>query len=357
MSLQERIARIRSSPIPQSEESAKVQILVPILQNLGWDPSEMLPEHHVGEMSRRGRVDIVLETQGRILGLIEAKAPGTRLENHVDQVLGYAFYESVEICALTTGLEWWLYLPGARVPVPKRRFAVLRIMEDPIERLCEDFNSFLGKVSVVNGKAEEQAKLRLENVRLNSEVPRIWEQMLHEPDQELVGLVQKRVHERAHLQLTHEQVAAALQGSPILSTATATTSSVAPLAAAPPEQEQPAQWWRSWGKPTAIVLWGKRHNVNSNVDAFRTLLDLLYEQHRDDDFDRVLEVSLPGHQFPPAARDPKELGKTGEREHHQPDQSGIFFTEDSDPKFIKKKAVAFLRCFGHHETDFDLLYD
>lgn len=99
--------------------------------------------------------------RGRILGLIEAKAPGTRLENHVDQVLGYAFYESVEICALTTGLEWWLYLPGARVPVPKRRFAVLRIMEDPIELLCEDFNSFLGKVSVVNGKAEEQAKLRL----------------------------------------------------------------------------------------------------------------------------------------------------------------------------------------------------
>lgn len=357
MSLQERIARIRASPTPESEESAKVQILVPILQNLGWDPSEMLPEHHVGEMSRRGRVDIVLQTQGRILGLIEAKAPGTRLDNHVDQVLGYAFYESVEICALTTGLEWWFFLPGARVPIPKRRFAVLRIMEDPIEHLCQDFTSFLGKESLVNGQAEEQAKLRLENVRLNSEVPRIWEQMLQEPDDELVGLVQQRVHARAHLQLTGEQVAAVLQGSPIPSTATATTSAATPLAAAPSEQEQPTQRWRSSGKPTAIVLWGKRHNVNSNVDAFRTLLDLLYEQHRDDSFDRILHVSLPGHHFPPAARDPKELGKTGEREHHQPNQSGIFFTEDSDPKFIKKKAAAFLRCFGHDGTDFELLYD
>ena len=354
MSLQQRLETIRSSPIPQSEESAKVQILVPILQNLGWDPSEMLPEHQVGEMSRSGRVDIALKTQGRILGLIEAKAPGTRLDNHVDQVLGYAFYESVEICALTTGLEWWLYLPGARVPIRERRFAVLRILEDPIVRLSEDFTSFFSKESLVNRQAEEQAKLRLESVRLNSEVPNIWKQMLQEPDDELVRLVQRRVNERAHLHLTSEQVAAALQGSSIPSTAT--TSSVAPLAAAPSEQDQPAQWWRSWGKPTAIVLWGKRHIVSSNVDAFRTFLDLLYERHHDD-FDRVLEVSLPGHSFPPAARDPKELGKTGEREHHQPNQSRIFFTEDSNPKFIEKKAVAFLTCFDHNATDFELRYD
>lgn len=352
MSLQERIERIRSSPIPQSEESAKVQILVPILQNLGWDPSEMLPEHHVGEMSRRGRVDIVLETQGRILGLIEAKAPGTRLENHVDQVLGYAFYESVEICALTTGLEWWLYLPGARVPVPKRRFAVLRIMEDPIELLCEDFNSFLGKVSVVNGKAEEQAKLRLEEVRLNSEVPQIWEQMLQEPDHELVGLVQKRVHERAHLQLTHEQVAAALQGSRIPSTATAPTSSVALLAAPPPEQEQPAQWWRSWGKPTAIVLWGKSYPVSTHIGAMRKFLDLLYERHHHD-FDRVLEVK--GGTYPHAARDPQTLAPSYPR--HEPMSSGIFVALSNEPEDIKRRVGRILACFGHNETDFDLLYD
>ena len=58
MSLQERLEMIRSSPVPRNEESAKVQFLVPILQSLRWDPSEILPEHHVGEMRRRGRTGL-----------------------------------------------------------------------------------------------------------------------------------------------------------------------------------------------------------------------------------------------------------------------------------------------------------
>lgn len=356
MSLQERLEIIRSAPAPQNEESAKFQILAPILQSLGWDPSEMLPEHQVGEMSRRGRVDIVLKTKGRILGLIEAKAPGTRLDNHVDQVLGYAFYESVEICALTTGLEWWLYLPGARVPVPKRRFAVLRVMEDPIERLSDDFTSFLGKDSLVNGQAEEQAKRRLKHVRLNSEVPSIWNQMLQEPDEELVGLVRRRVHERAHLKLTSEQVAATLQGSPIPSAAPTTAPSAAPLATARVEQEQPAQWWQSWGTPTAIELWGRRHDVKSNVDAYRTFLDLLCERHPED-FERALVVRLPNRRVPHVARDPKELGPRGEREYHEPKQSGIFFTEHSYPEAIKEIAGALLEHFGDSASDFKFLFD
>ena len=353
MSLQQRLETIRSSPIPQSEESTKVQILVPILQNLGWDPSEMLLEHPVGEMSRRGRVDIVLKTQGRILGLIEAKAPGTRLDNHVDQVLGYAFYESVEICALTTGLEWWLYLPGARVPIRERRFAVLRILEDPIARLSEDFTSFLSKECLVNRQAEEQAKLRLESVRLNSDVPNIWKQMLQEPDDDLVRLVQRRVNERAQLQLTSEQVAAALQGEPIPS---ASGEVAPPRPTAPPKPDQPAQRRQSKGTPTAVLLWGKRYPAITRVGAYRKFLDVLYERHSDD-FDRALEVSIPRSRVPHVARDPKELGPRGEREHHEPEGSGVFFTEHSDLSMIEWIAGALLEHFGHDPSDFEVSYD
>lgn len=356
MSLQERLEIIRSSPAPQNEESAKVQILVPILQSLGWDPSEMLPEHQVGDLGGRGRVDIALKTQGRILGLIEAKAPGTRLDNHVDQILRYAFYESAEICALTTGLEWWLYLPGARVPVPHRRFAVLKVIDNPIGQLAQDFASFLGKKSLMSGQAGELANSRLEEIRLNRDVPSIWKQMLEDPDDELVELVQKRVDERAHLQLTSKQVAAALQGSPIPSAATATAPSAAPLASAHAEQEQPDQCWQSWGTPTAIELWGRRHDVNSNVDAYRTFLDLLCEQHPDD-FERALDVVLPNRRVPNVARDPRELGPRGEREHHEPKQSGIFFTEHSHPGAIKEIASALLKCFDYDVSDFEILYD
>ena len=57
------------------------------------------------------------------------------------------------------------------------------------------------------------------------------------------------------------------------------------------------------------------------------------------------------------ARTPEELGPRGEREHHQPGQTGIFFTEHSDPKAIKEIATALLEHFGHSASDFKVLDD
>ena len=356
MTLQERLETIRSSPVPKNEESAKVQILVPILQSLGWDPSEMLLEHAVGETRRRGRVDIALKTHGRIVALIEAKTPGTVLDNHVDQVLGYAYYESADICALTTGLVWWLYLPAARVPVSKRRFAVLRIMEDPSEQLVTDLTTFLSRETLASGQAEQRAKARLEEVRLNSEVPSIWEGMLREPDDDLIALLQRRVHERAHLRLTNEQVMAALQGSPIPSATIPTGPDDTPLASETSAAGPSGLSSESRRTPTAIELWGERHDVNSNVDAYRTFLDLLCERHRDD-FDRAPDVSLPNRWVPHVARRPDGLGKDGQSENYEPKQSGIFFTEHSDLGAIKEIATALLKHFGHSALDFKVLYD
>ena len=204
-------------------------------------------------------------------------------------MLGYAYYESADICALTTGLEWWLYLPAARVPVSKRRFAVLRIMEDPSEQLVTDLTTFLSRETLASGQAEQRAKARLEEVRLNSEVPSIWEEMLQEPDDDLIALLRRRVHERAHLRLTNEQVMAALQGSPIPSAAIP-TDPVAALTAPTPSVTGPSGLtYVPWRKPTAIVLWGNRYPVTKHVDTFRRFLDVLYERHSDD-FDPVLEV-------------------------------------------------------------------
>ena len=96
MSLQERLEIIRSSPTPRGEEQAKFQIIAPILQNLDWDPygPEVLYEHPAGGKGG-GRVDIALSSAGRVVALIEAKAPGSDLRSHVAQVLGYAFHEPV----------------------------------------------------------------------------------------------------------------------------------------------------------------------------------------------------------------------------------------------------------------------
>ena len=362
MSLQERLKTIRSSPVPQNEESAKFQILAPILQSLGWDPygPEVLYEHTVGGKGGGGRVDIALKSSGRVVALIEAKTPGADLSSHIGQVLGYAFHEGVDICVLTTGLEWWLYLPRESGPPSERRFAVLNVTDDPVEQLLEDFNAFLSKETLDNGQAEKRAqavrKAGLEAAQLNKEIPSIWKEMLEEPDDELAELLSKRIYEKVNLRPTKPQVVAALQGSPIPSAAVPTDPNAAPTAPSPSEQHQPAQRRkrRPVVKPTAIELWGKRHPVKSHVGAMRKFLDLLYDRHHND-FELALE--LRGHKYPYVARDPQMLSKAGRDSYYEPMSSGYFIELWLTPEGITKRAGQFLECFGYSASDFKVLYD
>ena len=374
MSLQERLETIRSSPAPQNEESAKFQILAPILQNLGWDPSEVLLEYSAGGKRSGGRIDMALKGPGRIVALIEAKSPGTNLNDHVDQVIGYAHHEGVDICVLTSGLEWWMYLPRERGRPPKRRFAVLRVVDDPIEELTADLTRFLSRDALVSGNAEKHAKTRLEEVRLNTEVPSIWTRMLEEPDAELVALVRRRVHETTHLQLSKDQVAAALQGLPIPSgTAPTAPPETTPSPTRPkqaaeartprgrplrpptrPKQAAKPQDPQPRAKPVAMELWGERYEVKSHIDAFRKFLDLLCERHRGD-LDRVLE--LKGHKNAYAARDPREVKYGNDGYYYEPLSSGFFFDTWLSAKDIKRRASQYLTLFGHDPSDFEVLYD
>ena len=359
MSLQDRLETIRSAPAPQNEESAKLQILAPILQNLGWDPfgSETLYEHPVGGKGG-GRVDIALRGPDRIVALIEAKTPGSNLNSHVGQVLSYAFHEGVDICVLTTGLEWWLYLPRESGPPSERRFAVLKVRKDPVEQLVDDFGAFLGKDTLVSGQAERQAKLvlkaRIEAAQLNKEIPSIWKGMLTAPDDELVDLLSKRVYEKVSLRPTKPQVVAALQGSPIPS---ATVPAAPPDAPSPPtmqEKRAKRKTPRYSAKPTAMVLWDDRYPVSTHAEGLRKFLDLLYDRHRDD-FDRVLQ--LRGRKYPFASRDPQMLSKEGQTSYYEPKSSGYFFDIWLNASGIKRRAGEFLECFGYSVSDFKFLYD
>ena len=357
MSLQERLETIRSSPAPQNEESAKFQILAPILQSLGWDPfgPEVLYEHRVGSKGGAGRVDIALRSAGRVVALIEAKAPGSDLHSHVTQVLEYAFVGEGDICVLTTGLEWWLYLPRESGPPPERRFAVLRIADDPVEQLLEDFNAFLSKETLVNGQAERRAKAvrraSLEAAQLNKEIPTIWKEMVDGPDEELIELLSRRVYERVSLRPTKPQLVAALQDSPIPSAGIPTDPPGA--SPTPPREEQPGKRKkpRPSVKPTAMILWGKRYEVTTSRAVLLRVVDALHERHRDE-FHRILEVW--GHKLPTAARDPSTLGTT---EFRQVNSSGIYISVAMDAAGAVRRAKYYLEYFGHNGADLEVLYD
>lgn len=222
MSLRDVLYEIRNQPTPANEETAKAHIIAPILQGLGWNPFspyEVSWEHRVETARGAGRVDFALLGETRTVAHIEAKSPGQHLNQHAKQALGYAFDEGVDICVLTTGLEWKLYLPREAGPHDQRLFATLRLEHDPLDQMAEDLETFLGKENLLSGRSERRAKEVLKARRqahhLNAKLPKIWSRMVQGPDGKLVELVIERSYEELNLRPTADQVKAVLRGSPV----------------------------------------------------------------------------------------------------------------------------------------------
>lgn len=345
MSLHETLEKIRSVPVPNNEETAKFQIIAPVLNSLGWDPfgQEVLYEYAVGGKGG-GRVDIALDGPDHIVGLIEAKAPGQDLSKHVDQVIGYAFHQGVDICVLTTGLEWWLYLPMEKGPPEKRLFLVLHISEDRVDQLADDLSAFLGRDNLLGGQARRKARqvLKARHLadRMNTELPKIWSAMLAEPDDDLVELVRQRAYEKFNLRPARQQVAAVLEGSPV-------PTVVVPEPGKPGGKPRPPT---QQGKLVGIRLWGEHYEVKYWIDILRLVADALHERHGDD-FDRILDHRTSSGN-PVASRNPDDL-----RRPTPVGSTGINLEKNLNRKQIRQRARFFLNLFGHSPSDLEILYD
>ena len=342
MSLEECLEKVRSGRVPPHEEAAKFQLIAPILRNLGWNPddgAEFLLEYAVGGTGEK--VDIALQSAGRLFALVEAKRPYADLSQHVEQVLRYAFQEGVDICVLTTGLEWWLFLPREKVEWAKRRFAVLDLMNDSVDRLAEDLNAFLHKETLVSGQAETKAKLvlkaSLEAARLEKELPKIWRTMLDEPDEELVELIGSRVYEKLNLRPEKSQVIAALRGNPVPTVSAAAT----PAAGA---SRAPSR------RPVAFKLWGVRYPVSTRKAIYALVVDLLYERHADA-FSGLLEP-IGRRRVPFAALDPDEFWGP-----HQVGSSRYFIETHGNTQTFDRWTDLLLEHFGYDESDLEVHYE
>ena len=349
MSLEECLERIRSGPVPPHEEATKFQLIAPILRNLGWNPddgAEFLLEHSVGGTG--GKVDIALQCDGRVVTLVEAKAPYFDLSQHVEQVLRYTFYEGVDICVLTTGLEWWLFLPREKGEWAERRFAVLDLMNDSVDRLSEHLNAFLRKETLVSGQAETKAKLvlkaSLEPARLGKEIPEIWKAMVNEPDEELVELIGSRVYEKLNLRPEKSQVVAVLRGEPV-PMAGELHSSVAEVSQAPNATGRaPSR------RPVAFTIWGVRHPVSTRKEIYAEVVDLLYERHATE-FSSLLEP-IGGGRVPYAALDDKDYWFP-----HQVKSSQYFIETQGHTWTLFGRAELLLEHFGYDKSDLEVVFE
>ena len=295
MALREVIERIRSLDEPPNEEATKFQIVLPILRELDWDAfdaTRVVPEYSVGSGKGAGRVDLALMAARRgPLALIEVKTAGAKLDDHVVQVLGYAFNEGVDICVLTTGLKWWLYLPREKGPPVERRFAEFDVEADSVEQLVDDFETYLSYEALTARRSERHARqvlaARIDSERLSTELPRIWASLLDDPPQSLLDLIEQRVFNSTRLRPSHEQMAAFLaqraaavpESAPALPPAQVSQLPPSP-AASGSSLDAPSRRTRTpTVPPTAFALWGQRREVEKWVEVWIGVAEALLVRH------------------------------------------------------------------------------
>ena len=357
MAIRDTLDTIRSVPAPRDEENAKFQIITPILGDLGWNPArqEILYEYRVGGKVK-GKVDIALMGPKHPVALIEAKAPEENLADHVEQVLGYAFFEGVDVCVLTNGLEWWLYLPREEGPPEERRFTALLIKDDPIEQLADDLETFLGKDNLVGGRAKKRAKKVLEAKHqaafLDSKLPGLWKSMQQRPDDELVELLMQRTYDELNLRPEKNQVVAVLRGSPV-PTVVSSSRRVAQISspATRTHKGQKKSTRSHTNRPTSIMIWNKHYQVKIWKDILLHVADALHNEHGTKFIDRMLAYRT-ARDKPYASLRQRDL-----REGRAIPSTDVYLETNLSAKDIQKVAHMLLGFFGHPPSDLEILYD
>lgn len=338
MSLRETLKNIRSVPDPPNEETAKLQILVPILQDLGWNLSrqEVIFEHQVGAKGG-GRIDIALRGPERIVAFIEAKAPRIDLSRYEEQVVKYAFHEGVDICVLTNGLEWWLYLPMKRGPFEQRRFETLRIRTDPEDLLGEDLLAFMSKENLVTGAALDLGERRYE---LRKAIPKAWGEIVTRPSDALLDLVSQRVYEEVGIWPANEEVVRLLNDS----------DPVIPRKPSPEDSpSSPPRPVEAGPKLTRFRLFKTQYRYKSWRDMSLQVAEVLYNRHSTE-FDRVL--SLRGRKHPYASRDPADL-----RNSQEVGGSGYYLDATHFGDNRRDCVYELLEIFDYSRSNLEMLYD
>lgn len=354
MTLRETLGRIAKAAVPPNEEAAKFQIIVPVLGDLGWDvynlhgADEVRYEHQAGSSRSGGRVDIALMGRNdQCACFVEAKSPGANLDDHVAQLLGYAFHDGVTVCALTDGLEWRLYLPREAGPPDKRQFALLRLRDDPVEQSADDLEAFLSRDAVRSGKAERDAARALKRLQEESDIarrlPEIWRKMLTKPDEELVDLVRSKVHAELRLSPSADQVADVLSGREVAPSR--------PISSV--ETSQPGSGGvnirkqRVRRKIQSATVLGVHKELRTWYDLVVFVAEQIQIRHPHDFLDKA--YYLKGHKHSYVSRNAQEM-----RAPIQIGMSGVYVETHLSTKDCIRRSHQILERFGYSASDLEI---
>ena len=352
MTLRAQLNKIKRTSKVESNESATCMALVqPILKELGWDiadTNQVAPQYPTGG---GGLVDYSLNipnSNRRIY--IEAKPQSKNLnDKDVEQVVKYAMQDTTKIVTLTNGIVWWMYLPFYAkhddVKLPEKRFVELNIKKDSIEKLINEFKTFLSFDALVDGTkveryAMEVLEARREINELTKKFPEIWQNLLKEPPSELIELIEKSVNNSTGLSPTKEQV------SCFLSAQTSTQADLSQTSTkinAVPIKKDKATTAKGSKSPITIIILGKQLSVNSNREIWKSVVEDLYSR-QPQKFSSIVGK-------PHGKKSYIEVGNSQLKVPYQIKTTNYWIELAGSADGLKRRSENLLRLFGFNEND------
>lgn len=269
-----------------NEAAVSFGVVVPLLRKLGWDetdPDQLIPEFSSG----RGRVDFALCGMARRPSIfIEVKGVGRSLDGD-RQLFEYAFHEGVPVCLLTDGREWSFYVPSGQGSYDDRRVYRLQLDERTPAECARVFERYLHRDRVRSGAALEDALKDYRDAASRREasrnLPQAWAELVAEPDQLLVELLEDRAEALCGFRPSSDEVAGFLRS--LAGTADLRMSTTAAVRGAPTPATRPAIQAQAGAVPTKraieYVLLGEARNAPNANAAFVEILYELAQRHPD----------------------------------------------------------------------------
>ncbi len=350
-----------------NEADAKAAFITPILAELGWRGLRRIRSEYAVDQGRMRLDYALLGSNSKPVALIEAKAPREDLGTHVAQVLNYSFHEGVDICVLTTGILWWLYLPREKGSPDERRFAQLDLRSGDVGEIARTLESCLEHEALTSGAGEAQARELLSRLQLERhmrfEIPQAWQRLLSGPNDFLVELLQEEVEDATGVRPSKGQVTEVLRGYTEKGIVTEIAASP-PLALKPSKdshiRERPAvdsNEVRSRRKstptpsPRAFRLWGTERAFSSSTDMWLIVAAEVYQRHPAEFLQRVEASSqMRGRTRAYVSASIEAM--------HTPAQipSSPYFAETNNSRATSERlARALLETFGYGEQDLEIL--
>ena len=182
-----------------TEAQTRQSFIMPFISNvLGFDTSDIGQvelELNAGPGSKKDeKVDIALKKDGQLLVIIEAKHLDKKLDDHINQLIGYFTFTKAKFGILTNGHNYRFYTdteaPNMMDNQPFLEFDIDTISKEQLNEL-ENFKFEKINVDTIFDRAE---RLRTENV-----VKKSIKEELRNPSREFINLFLKKINDGKRL--------------------------------------------------------------------------------------------------------------------------------------------------------------